>query len=232
MTVRNIPLKGGENSITAAFVGPGGIGPASAPVTITLDQVAPSLRVSAPLEGAVINSPSAEVRGITEPGVPVTVVNTSNSTKAAVTAAADGGFQTTIELGPGKNDLTITVADAVGNTSSNSRSVVHGTGKADVQLTISKDTFRLGRLPATFDADVLVFDADGAAVDGAAVVFSLSPPGQPASTYNATTDQGTATWLGITLARDSTEVGTGLVTASVTLSDRTVLRASVPFEVK
>ena len=164
MTVKIIPLKRGENSITAAFVGPGDVGPVSAAVAITLDQVAPSLRVSAPAEGAVINSPSAEVRGITEPGVPVTVLNTSNSAKAAVTAAADGTFQTTIELGPGKNDLTVTVADGVGNTTTNTRSVVHGTGKADVQLTISQDKFRLRRLPATFDADVLVFDADGLAV--------------------------------------------------------------------
>jgi hypothetical protein len=232
MTVRNIPLKRGENNITAAFVGPGGVGPVSAAVAITLDQVAPSLRVTAPGEAAVINSPSAEVRGITEPGVPVTVLNASNSAKSEVTAGDDGAFQTMIELGPGKNDISITVTDAVGNSTTNTRSVVHGTGKADVQLTISQDKFRLRRLPATFDADVLVFDADGVAVDGAAVTFTLSAPGQPTSRYDATTDHGTASWLGITLAHDSTEVGTGFVTVMVTLADRTVLRDTVPFEVK
>jgi hypothetical protein len=232
MTVRNIPLKRGANSITAAFVGPGGVGPVSAAVAITLDQVAPSLRVTAPAEGAVINSPSAEVRGTTEPGVPVTVLNASNSAKSELTAAADGTFDTTIELGPGKNEISIAVADAVGNTTTNKRSVVHGTGKADVQLTISQDKFRLRRLPASFDADVLVYDADGAAVDGAAVTFSLSAPGQPTSRYDATTDHGTASWLGITLTRDSTEAGTGFVTVMVTLADRTVLRDNVPFEVK
>jgi hypothetical protein len=232
MTVRNIPLKRGENSITAAFVGPGGVGPVSAAVAITLDQVAPSLRITAPAEGAVINSPSAEIRGITEPGVPVTVLNTSNSAKSEVTAAADGAFQTMIELGPGKNDISVTAADAVGNSTKNTRSVVHGTGKSDVQLTISQDTFRLRRLPTTFDADVLVFDADGVAVDGAAVTFTLSAPGQPTSRYDATTDHGAASWLGITLSRDATEAGTGFVTVMVTLADRTVLRDNVPFEVK
>lgn len=232
MTVRYIPLKRGANSITAAFVGPGGVGPVSAAVSITLDQIAPSLRVSAPAEGAVINSPAAQVRGITEPGVPVTVLNASNGEKSEVMAAADGGFETTIELGPGKNNLSVSAVDGVGNTTTSTRSIVHGTGKADVQLTISQDTFRLRRLPATFDADVLVFDADGVAVDGAAVTFSLSPPGQPASRYDATTDHGTASWLGITLARDSTEAGTGLVTVAVTLADRTVLRDSVSFEVR
>jgi hypothetical protein len=232
MTVRNILLRRGENSITAALVGPGGVGPVSAAVAITLDQVAPSLRITAPVDGAVINSPSAEVRGITEPGVPVTIRNASNSAKSELTAVADGSFQSMIELGPGKNDISISVADSVGNTTTNTRSIVHGTGKADAQLTISQDTFRLRRLPATFDADVLVYDADGAAVDGAVVTFTLSAPGQPTSRYDATTDHGAASWLGITLTRDSTEAGTGFVTVMVTLADRTVLRDNVPFEVR
>ncbi len=232
MTVRNIPLRRGENTFTAAFVGPGGAGPVSTAVTITLDQVAPGLRVSAPADGDVINSPSAEVRGITEAGVAVTVRNASNSAKSEVTAATDGSFQTIIELGPGGNNLTISVVDKVGNTATSSRTVVHGTGKADAQLTLSKDGFRLRRLPATFDVDLLVFDANGQAVDGVAVTFSLSPPGQPTSTYEATTDHGAASWLGITLARDSTEVGTGFVTASITLPDGFVLRKTAPFEVR
>ncbi len=232
MTVRNIPLRRGDNSITAAFVGPGGAGPTSTAVTITLDQVAPGLRVSAPADGDVINNPSAEVRGITEAGVAVKVSNASNSAKSEVTAAADGSFQTTIELGPGGNRLTISVVDAVGNTATSSRTVVHGTGKADAQLTLSRDRFRLRRLPATFDVDLLVFDSNGQAVDGVAVTFSVSAPGQPTSTNETTTDHGTASWLGITLARDSTEVGTGFVTASVTLTDGVTLRKTAPFEVK
>ena len=232
MTVTNIRLKGGENTITAAFVGPGGVGPVSVPVTITLDKVAPGLRITAPADGAVINSPSAEVRGITEAGAAVTVLNASNSAKSEVTAAADGSFQTSIELGPGTNDLTVTAVDGAGNTATSSRSIVHGSGKADAQLTLSQDKFRLRRLPATFNVDLLVFDADGLAVDGAPVTFSLSPPGQPTSTYDATTDHGSASWLGITLPHDSTEVGTGFVTASLTLPDGTVLRNTVHFEVR
>jgi hypothetical protein len=232
MTVRNIPLRRGENSITAAFVGPGGVGPTSAPVTITLDRVAPGLKISAPADGAVINSPSADIRGITEAGAAVTVLNTSNSARSQVTAAADGSFHTTIELGSGTNDLTVTALDSVGNKATSSRSVVHGTGKADAQLKLSRDVFRLRQLPVRLDVHVLVFDGDGIPVDGVRVTFSLSPPGQPTSTDEETTVHGSASWLGITLARDSMEAGTGFVTALVTLADGTVLRSTVQFEVR
>lgn len=232
VAVRNIPLLRGQNSITAAFVGPGGVGPISAAVAITRDAVAPAIRITAPAAGAVVNSPSVEIVGITEAGAAVTVLNASNNARAMVTAAADGSFQAAVRLAAGTNALTISAVDGVGNTATIARSVVLGTARADAQLTLSQDRFRLQRLPASFDVHLLVFDAGGHAVDGLQVTFSLSPPGQATSTSEATTDHGSACWLGITLARDSTEAGTGFVTSLVTLPDGTVLRNTVHFQVR
>jgi hypothetical protein len=232
MTVRNIALRRGENTITAAVAGPGGVGPISLPVTITVDRVAPGIKVGAPADGAVINSPSAEVRGITEAHAAVTVSNASNHARSTATAAADGTFQTTIELGPGRNNLTITAVDIAGNAARSTRTVVRGTGRADAQLTLSRDAFKLRRLPASLDVHLTVSDSDGVAADGVRVTFSLSPPGQPTSTYQTNTQHGSASWLGITLTRDAIEAGTGFVTALVTLADGTVLRDTIHFDIR
>jgi hypothetical protein len=232
VSVSNIALRRGVNRITAAFAGPGGVGPASAPVEITLDRVAPGIRITAPGNGAVISGPSVEVRGITEANAAVRVLNAAENASARVTAAADGSFRTTITLGRGTNLLTVTARDGAGNAATTSRTVVHGTGRADARLTLSRNVVRLRGLPVSLNVHLLVYDADGHPADGDPVTFSISPPGLPTSTYQTTTDHGSASWLGVTLARDSTEAGTGFVTALVTLGDGTVLRSTVHFVVR
>ena len=77
----------------------------------------------------------------------------------------------------------------------------------------------------------MVIDANGLAVDGAPVTFSLSPPGQPTSTYAATTEAGRASWIGVTLS-EGLQAGNGFVTARVTLADGSTIQKTAPFAVK
>jgi hypothetical protein len=110
-------------------------------------------------------------------------------------------------------------------------SVTRGTGVPDAQLQLSKTSFRLRNLPTQFDATLLVLDANGVAVEGASVTFSLSPPGAPTSTYSATTAAGRAAWQHVTLP-DGLQAGDGFVTARVTLGDGTSLQRIVSFTIR
>lgn len=231
MTVK-IALRRGQNKVVAAFAGPGGEGPRSTPVSITLDDIAPRITIGSPANGANVPGASVSLEGTSEAGATITVSNTSNQTKASATAAADGSFSVTVALAQGTNQLSIAAVDAVGNSAHATWSVVRSTTQAAVKLSLTQSTFRLRNLPQTFDVHLSVTDASGAAVDGAPVTFSFSPPGQPTSTYQATTSAGRASWLGVVLPKDGTTAGSGLVTAQVTLPDGSTAQVHVSFTVK
>lgn len=231
MPVRDIPLKSGSNVITAVFVAPGGEGPRSKAVTITLDDVGPSLSLSQPQNHDIVNAPSVTLIGTSEAGSTVAVRNLTDPRTQSGDADDDGLFTLVIGLAPGANDLEVSAADALGNVSRVELTVTRGSGAANVELTLSRTTFRVHQLPATFDVNLLVMDADGLPVEGAAVTFSLSPPGVPTSTYFATTTTGHAAWLGATLP-DGVQAGDGFVTARVTLESGSTLQETVPFTVR
>jgi hypothetical protein len=232
MLVRDIPLEQGLNAISAAFVASGGEGPRSAGVSLTLDDIPPEIALSDPVDHAVINAPLVTLRGQTEPEATVTVQNLSSGARlSTATADAQGRFQVGIGLTPGGNDLEITARDKAGNTARAARSITRGAGVADVQLSMTRTSFRVRSLPATFDVTLLVTDASGLAVDRAPVTFSLSPPGLPTSTFQATTELGHAAWLAVTLP-EGLQVGSGFVTARVTLPDGATLQQTTTFTVR
>jgi hypothetical protein len=232
MTVRGIPLRSGKNTITAAFVGPSGEGPRSTPILITLDNTRPTLSVKAPAQKATVTGPTVTVRGTTEAGATVTVAIAATSWSTVLTAGRNGRFAAVVDLASGSNQLTITSADAAGNATTATRTVVRSSGGAAAQLTLTPDTFRLRDLPQELNVLVTVVDVRGRPVDGAPVTFSLSPPGQPTSTYQATCTGGLATWSGVTLQRDGAIAGAGFVTARVTLADGTIVQTSAPFTIR
>ena len=232
MVVRNIPLRSGRNTITAAFVGPDGEGPRSAPVAITLDNTRPTLSIRQPAPDAKVNGPTVAVQGTTEAGATVTLSIAATGWSTQVTAGSDGRFQADVDLASGRNQLAITSADAAGNTVTRSLTVVRTPGGAAAQLTLTPNTFRLRNLPQTLDIKVAIVDERGKPVNGVPVTFSISPPGQPTSTYQATCTAGIATWSGVTVQRDGAVAGAGFVTVRATLADGTIVRASAPFTIK
>ena len=224
-----VPLKRGANRLTAAISGPDGAGPRSTEVVVTRDDVAPRLSILGPPEGRVINGGTATISGTSEPGTTVTVRNPGAQSSADALVGSSGTFELAVQLERGSNTIDVRSVDPAGNTASDTIFLTGGDGQPLAQLTMSTTFFKIARLPATISIQVTVIDADGAPVDGAPVVFSLSPPGLPASTYRSTTSDGAASWNNVTVPAEGATAGQGLATVQVTLDDGTIVRESVPF---
>jgi hypothetical protein len=114
---------------------------ASAPVSVTTlappDTTPPVLTVTAPVDGATVQSGTVTVVGkatdqalaqVTVQGVPVSV-------------AADGTFQTTVSLQAGDNVIVVTAVDVAGNQSPKSVHVTFSDGAPTIQLMDPPDQF-------------------------------------------------------------------------------------------
>lgn len=228
-TIAGILLRRGDNRLSASLRGPAGEGPRSAEVIVTLDDIAPEVTVTEPLSGSRINAERVTVAGDTEPGSQLTVDNVATERSTAAAVGGDGSFQVEISLALGDNELTLQAIDQAGNVASTTLTVVRGESQEGARLTLSQRAFLVRRLPDSISLRVLVLDVDGATVDGAEVVFSLSPPGLPTTTYRTVTASGEASWLDVLIPRDGATAGEGFATARVTLGDGSVVDVVEPF---
>jgi hypothetical protein len=232
VTVQDVPLLRGRNRITAALAGDQVVGPRSEPVVIVVDDVPPRLELRDPRDGETVDAPTVTVRGVTDPGVTVRVRNDGNGASRTVTAGDDGAFRVQVPLVDGRNTITARAVDDLGNVVNRSVHVERGQGVSQVDLRLSQDSFRLRGLPAQLDVRLELTDERGRPIDGASVVFSLSPPGLPTTTYQATTVDGVAAWRNVTIPREGATEGEGFVTARVTLPDGGTIQASERFQVR
>lgn len=223
VTVKGIPLRRGENRLTATLRGPSGEGPPSNELVVTRDEVLPEIIVSEPVAGADVHFERLTVAGDTEPEARLTISNATTERTAPGEVAADGSFQAQITLDLGPNELTLTATDPAGNVASTEMTVVRREGGPRARLTLSQTSLSLRRLPTSISLRVMVVDAQGATVDGADVVFSLSPPGQPTTTYRTVTTRGEASWLDVSIPRGGAMAGEGFATVRVTLEDGSVV---------
>jgi hypothetical protein len=84
-------------------------------VTVTLDTVEPTLKLTGPLPGAVTNQTGIRVSGKTEPGAKVRLGN------VMVLADSRGFFNTSVALPEeGQNTILVEATDAAGNTAESS----------------------------------------------------------------------------------------------------------------
>jgi hypothetical protein len=227
-TVRAVPLKNGLNEIRAALVGPGGESSLSNVIELLFDIVPPAVTISDPPEGTVVNATTVTVRGTTEPGSTVAIRNATNN-QTATGAVSDGRFAIAVPLAEGQNTLTVSVVDRGGNRTERQLGVVKGDGVLKVSLSLSRTLIYRTRLPGALRATVTVLDPDARPIDGAKVTFSISPPGLPTSTFEATTIGGTASWT-MTVPRDGAMAGKGFATVLVILPDGRVVRDSQSFK--
>lgn len=100
-------------------------------VNFIVDTIAPSLTVTSPDDGIIVNSESIIVSGKTNDATssPVTIIikiNGSSETSAIVNA--DGSFSKAITIPPGTNTITIIATDAAGKSTTVNRTVVLDTG--------------------------------------------------------------------------------------------------------
>ena len=119
----------------------------------------------------------------------------TRAARRARTAKADGTFEIKVGIADGTNTLTVTATDQAGNETTKTVSILRGSGKLTARVGVSPGRVKASRLPEPFTVRATVADVGGKRVPGATVIFSLSPPGQPTSTYTTeTNDNGVATW--------------------------------------
>jgi hypothetical protein len=225
--VRGVPLAIGANEIRASLVGPSGESERSNVIDMVYDVIPPTVTISDPPDGGVVNATSVTVRGTTEPGSTVSITNATNH-KSATGSVTDGRFTITVELAEGENALTITAVDRGENRTQRRLTVVKGDGVLKVALSLSRTLLYRARLPETVSASVSVLDPDARPIDGARVTFSISPPGLPTSTFETTTVEGSASWT-ITVPREGAMAGKGFATVLVVLPDGRLVRDTVRF---
>jgi hypothetical protein len=231
-TVRNVPLKAGRNSFAAAIAGAGGESLHSAAVVITRDSAAPPLSLTLPESDAPTTNGQATVAGLTEAGAAVTVANRATGQSLDLTADAGGRFGVIVGLELGSNRIELTSRDALGNEGRLRLTIERIVSHASVKLTLSPTELHLDELPVVIEMVALIEDAAGRPAEGAQVVFSISPPGQPTATYTTTSAGGVAEWRNFRLPRDGTQNGRGQVTVMVTLADDELLTESGSFSVR
>lgn len=231
--VTAIPLFEGENEISAAVVGPEGEGPRSASIVIILDTEDPGLTIAAPKDGSRVKASTqiVTVKGKTQPEANVAVRNANTGGSASEDAKIDGTYEIKVGIADGTNTLTVTATDQAGNETTKTVSILRGSGKLTARVGVSPSRLKASRLPEPYTIRVTVADVGGKRVPGATVTFSLSPPGQPTSTFTTETNaSGVATWR-VTMPRAGTIKGAGLATADVTLRDGRTISGSSAFEI-
>ena len=230
-TLDNVPLTEGVNSITLAVSGPSGESLHSAPVEIELDSTVPPIDLLQPSAGEAIYAPIASLRGTSEAGATLTVTNESTQQARSLVVPTSGAFEISVDLLGGFNPLRLDARDAAGNESHARLTVERREGSPSVRLRLARTALNAAALPTTVWLEAEVRDASGAPIDGAEVVFSLSPPGLPTFTYNATTLNGVARWPSVRISGEA-QVGQGLATVLVTLSSGETLSASEFFTIE
>lgn len=215
-TVPSVALVKGINDFHATVVSGDGLeGPASPVVRYVYDTSIPKIVLSSPKDGATVNGTTVELVGRTQGRSTLTARNEANNATATTTAAGDGSFILTIPIDKGSNGISMTVTDPAGNAGSLVVGITRGSGELTATLRASGYRFKASALPHGLTLTTVVTDPDGQPIEGAAVTFTLSIPGVPVLTQDATTDAtGTATFQ-TTVPKGAT-VGTGPATVFVT----------------
>ena len=203
VTVPDVPLAAGQNVLTAALRGPGGLGPASEPVTVTQDRDAPVLRITAPKTGLETIESSVTVSGTSEPGASVSVANTANRWDTDIGVGPSGDFEVKVPLAMGRNRIAVSSTDAAGMEQRDAISVVRKDGRPVIKISAPKQVAR-AELPKLIRISVDVTDVDGAELQDATVSYTLGGPGWTAQDFEDQTDaDGRSTWEVELVAGDS-----------------------------
>lgn len=208
-------LTAGRNDISATLFRGNEESDQSPIVTFILDQDPPKITVTAPKNGAAIDTPDVTVKGTTQAGTRLVVLNAGNGTSVSSVAAKDGTFEFGMSLGPGTNDITFTGTDPAGNVGTAKLKLIQGSTKMSVRLTASSYRIPVAKRPASIQLVVLVTDPSGTPLAGASAFFTLQIPGlAPISNSLVTGSDGRAVFT--TPLVGSLTTGGGLGTVLVT----------------
>jgi hypothetical protein len=194
VTVAGVPLVAGQNVLTAALRGPGGLGPASEPVAVTQDRDAPVVRITTPKTGAETIATSITVAGTSEPGASITLENAANRWDSDLGVGPSGAFEASVPLAMGRNRITVRSTDAAGMERRDTISVQRKDGRPVIDLSAPQRVAR-SDLPRQIRIVVDVTDVDGNQVEDATVSYNLGGPGWTAEDFVDQTDaNGRSVW--------------------------------------
>lgn len=232
LTLDDVPLEQGDNEIRVALVGSAGEGPRSVAVAVRRDDVAPVIRISRPDAAAALYEAEALLAGRTEPGADLVVTRVPGGDRIETAVQPDGGFQATLRLDYGENELLLRSRDQAGNVARTRIVLVRAESAASLTLTLSPTEVDASLLPAAVQLVARVQDEQGRPVDDAEITFALSPPNQPTITHRTTTRGGLAVWSDVELPATADSRGTWLATALAILPSGEELREDESLSVR
>ena len=219
--VAKIPLSAGTNIIEAVVVVNGVEGTHSVPITVVRDTTAPSLTITTPTPGEIMNGDTVTVTGKTDKDIDVQVRNETTGTIEGGRSTTKGAFSIGITLRDGTNVLTITATDGAGNQTSKSVEISTSASVGRISIVLNPETIILSNR-RNFLITATATDSSGAAAASVRVCMYVTPyGGQPdpiAPGLCTTSDvNGRASWNYAFPDNFNTE-GRGLVTVTYELS--------------
>lgn len=195
VVVPGVRLVDGLNEITASLRGPGGLGPSSEPISITVDQDAPILKLTSPENKFRTFDDKVRVTGTSEPGAEIKISNKAAGFESApLVVGPSGDFDQDVPLRTGRNQIEAVSEDAAGQRQSAKVVVVAKDGKPVIELKAPAKVDG-GSLPKSINVSAVVTDVDGERMPDAEVTFNITSVGGTADTSEETTDdKGRATW--------------------------------------
>jgi Glucodextranase, domain B len=183
-----VMLADGTNDFSVTLVGPAGESESSPLARWIFDTNPPGIKLTTPRDGAEINRAAVTVQGRTQARSTISIRNQRTNDSIAGTAAADGTFSLSVPITTGSNVIRIAITDPAGNDNAMDLTVRRGSGRLRASLSSSTYLIHQKDLPMDVRLTVLVDDPDGQPLVGAKVTFTLSIPGIPTITGDATTD--------------------------------------------
>lgn len=194
VTVADVPLAAGENVLTAALRGPGGLGPQSDPVTVTQDRDAPVLTVTSPRDGSETIDDKIRVTGTSEAGASVEVQNRAKGWDTKLTVGPSGTFEVVVPLARKKNRIVARSTDSAGMERTDDVTVVRKDGRPVIKLT-APARIKRAEMPKRIRVIVDVTDVDGNSIEGAVVSYGLGGPGGTTEAFSDETNaKGRSVW--------------------------------------
>lgn len=213
--IPDVDLADGRNDFQASIAGPGGESELSAVATWIRDNLKPKATIISPKDGAQIKKTTATIKGKTQAGASVRIINGANGASAEATAGDDGLWDAPIAIANGTNVIIVTVTDKAGNENTAKLTLHRGKGKLTVTLIGSKYRFTASKLPTKVTFTVSVTGSDGQPVENATALFTVSVPGLEAIVSNElSTDSGGGATFTTTIPAGAMP-GSGLATVLV-----------------
>ncbi len=173
--------------------------------TVTVDTIAPSLSVTAPVDGAITNHATLAVTGTAETGSALTVNGTS------VAVDAQGNYSASVALSEGSNTITVEAKDTAGNKTTLTRTVTKDTNSPQISITSPTDNLITTQSAVTVSGSTKI--GSTVAINGTAVsvdaqgnfstVVNLNE-GSNAITISVTDTAGNTVSVSRTVTKDTT----------------------------